>query len=101
MFDGLLVRTSSLVFCNRVVEVVGRLKSQMAEPSIMCHWSLIGCDTRSLVTIHITSPEIGHVARSVLLVKRRAVFISHYVFMCFVYGVSKVMPCSSHMKWTL
>ena len=51
--------------------MIGRLKSQMAEPCIMCHWSMIGCDTRSLVTIHITSPEIGHVARSVLLVEGR------------------------------
>ncbi|XP_074631913.1 mediator of RNA polymerase II transcription subunit 17-like [Acropora palmata] len=64
LLEGVLNISRHKVLLKRVVEVIGRLKSQMAEPCIMCHWSMIGCDTRSLVTIHITSPEIGHVARS-------------------------------------
>ena len=51
--------------------MVGRLKTQMADPCITCHWSVVGCDTTTIATIHITSPEIGHTARSVLFVEVR------------------------------
>ena len=51
--------------------MVGRLKTQMADPCITCHWSVVGCDTTTIATIHIISPEIGHTARSVLFVEVR------------------------------
>ena len=45
--------------------MVDVLKSRLTDPCITCHWGVIGCDTTTLATIHITSPEVQHIARLV------------------------------------
>lgn len=55
----------SFIFHNRVVDVVDSLKARLTDPCITCHWSSVGSDTTTLATIHITSPEVGHLARLV------------------------------------
>lgn len=55
----------SFIFHNRVVDVVDSLKARLTDPCITCHWSSVGSDTTTLATIHITSPEVGHLARFV------------------------------------
>ncbi|KAJ7365370.1 Mediator of RNA polymerase II transcription subunit 17 [Desmophyllum pertusum] len=66
--DGLLETVLNIsrhkVLQRRAVEVVDTLKARLTDPCITCHWSSIGCDTTTLATVHITSPEVGHLARS-------------------------------------
>ncbi|XP_068683703.1 mediator of RNA polymerase II transcription subunit 17-like [Montipora foliosa] len=64
LLEGVLKISRHKVLRKRVEGVVGRLKTQMADPCITCHWSVVGCETTTIATIHITSPEIGHIARS-------------------------------------
>ena len=52
-------------FRDRAVAVVDSLKARLTDPCITCHWSSIGCDTTTLASIHITSPEVGNLARLV------------------------------------
>ena len=53
----------SFILYYRVVEVVDSVKARLTDPCITCHWSSVGFDTTTLATIHITSPEVGHLAR--------------------------------------
>jgi len=66
LLEAVLKISRHKVLQKRVVEVVDALKSRLTDPCITCHWSVIGCDTTSLATIHITSPEVGDTARSSL-----------------------------------
>lgn len=52
------------VLQKRAVEVIDDLKSRLNDPCITCHWSIVGSDTNTSATVHITSPEVGHLARS-------------------------------------
>lgn len=52
------------VLQKRAVEVIDGLKSRLNDPCITCHWSSVGSDTNTSATLHITSPEVGHLARS-------------------------------------
>ena len=54
-----------VIFPCRAVDVVDALKARLTDPCITCHWSSIGSDTNTLATVHITSPEVGHLARLV------------------------------------
>ncbi|KAL9954998.1 hypothetical protein ACROYT_G042591 [Oculina patagonica] len=66
--DGLLETVLNIsrhkVLQRRAVEVVDSLKARLTDPCITCHWSSIGCDTTTLASVHITSPEVAHLARS-------------------------------------
>lgn len=53
-------------FFGRAVEVIDDLKSRLNDPCITCHWSTVGSDTNTSATVHITSPEVGHLARYVI-----------------------------------
>ena len=53
----------SFVFLYRAVEVVDSVKARLTDPCITCHWSSVGFDTTTIATVHITSPEFGHLAR--------------------------------------
>lgn len=66
LLEAVLNISRHKVLQRRVVEVVESLKSRLADSCITCHWSVIGSDTTSLVTIHIASPEVAHTARSSL-----------------------------------
>ena len=45
--------------------MIDGLKSRLNDPCITCHWSSVGSDTNTSATLHITSPEVGHLARLV------------------------------------
>ena len=46
--------------------MIDDLKSRLNDPCITCHWSTVGSDTNTSATVHITSPEVGHLARYVI-----------------------------------
>ena len=62
------IRLSFIFHCS-VVEVVDSVKARLTDPCITCHWSSVGFDTTTLATFHITSPEVGHLARLVCYYK--------------------------------
>jgi len=64
------------IFHYSVVEVVDSVKARLTDPCITCHWSSVGFDTTTLATFHITSPEVGHLARLVCYCKSLGVIIS-------------------------
>ena len=64
------------IFRYSVVEVVDSVKARLTDPCITCHWSSVGFDTTTLATFHITSPEVGHLARLVCYYKSLVVIIS-------------------------
>lgn len=64
------------IFHYSVVEVVDSVKARLTDPCITCHWSSVGFDTTTLATFHITSPEVGHLARLVCYYKSLVVIIS-------------------------
>lgn len=64
LLDTVLNISRHKVLQRRVVEVVDSVKARLTDPCITCHWSSVGFDTATLATFHITSPEVGHLARS-------------------------------------
>ena len=55
----------AFIFHHRIVGVVDSVKARLTDPCITWHWSSVGFDTATLATFHITSPEVGHLARLV------------------------------------
>ena len=47
--------------------MIDALKSRVPDPCVTCQWGVVGSETNTLATLHVTSPDIGDIGRLVCI----------------------------------
>ena len=77
--ESLLLVNTPFSF-NRAAGVIDALKSRVPDPCVTCQWGVVGSETNTLATLHVTSPDVGDMGRLV------CILLSHF-FMPLYFGV--------------
>ena len=62
--ESLLLVNTPFSF-NRAADVIDALKSRVPDPCVTCQWGVVGSETNTLATLHVTSPDVGDMGRLV------------------------------------
>ena len=52
---------------NRAAGVIDALKSRVPDPCVTCQWGVVGSETNTIATLHVTSPDVGDMGRLVCI----------------------------------
>ncbi|CAH3112044.1 unnamed protein product, partial [Porites lobata] len=52
------------VLQKRAAGVIDALKSRVPDPCVTCQWGVVGSETNTIATLHVTSPDVGDMGRS-------------------------------------
>ena len=64
--ESLLLVNTPFSF-NRAADVIDALKSRVPDPCVTCQWGVVGSETNTLATLHVTSPDVGDMGRLVCI----------------------------------
>ena len=64
--ESLLLVNTPFSF-NRAASVIDALKSRVPDPCVTCQWGVVGSETNTLATLHVTSPDVGDMGRLVCI----------------------------------
>ena len=47
--------------------MIDALKSRVPDPCVTCQWGVVGSETNTIATLHVTSPDVGDMGRLVCI----------------------------------